>query len=338
MKRIICAICLALCAFLGGWNTQKLSQSPIENIEAGTKTVLDSSTEAGKEAVSDADELWQLNALDIFNFSYQSEKTNGGYALSNEDLADLNYNTDFVFDLSDLKYDVVKALVKEIYIKNHYTSYEFYEHIMEVDDAMHQETGVEDFNVIFNSNQYWFIYYCQGKAYASFDDTGILSRARSAEALSRPGEDVLYGFPFKNSSLWMVICTKGIDRDYLVCRIGNPADKSILLEYPQDLSDSWKYFTFTTGYNRSEDKPQNGDVMFKQSLAYGGDEFIYTISEEEVYEDGRNNTNVSFLTSNIKTGEVKKYEGKGEISDTVGTFDNRLSEMEKLKTIQEVLQ
>lgn len=328
MSKLIYLSGLAVIVFCGGmFNLKDSIANPVTEVSTETKT--ETST------AENVDETWRSLAMEQFEFSYQNEKDDGGYAISENELPLWSDSSvAFKFDTADLKYGVVKALVKEIYIKNDYTSYQLYKHILKEDAAMHQETGVEVFIVQFDLDQYWLITYCQGKAYAYYDDEGVIVRERQAEALTIPGEAVLYGFPFKNSSLWMVVCTKGVDKDYLVCRIGNPADKSILLEYPQDLNNSWEHFTFTLGHSNSKE-PQNGEVMFKQSLAYEGETSIYTILEEDVYKDGTYDPEVSFLVSNKTTGAEKRYEGKGEMSDTVGVLGNNFFENEKLKIIEE---
>lgn len=347
MNRPIFLIVLVVAVSLGGCNKAEVLQSSIAveeesqqdtlknpNIKSDEKVITITSTEEITEAnaetsmraTEETEDDWKANHVEIFNDSYQMEKNNGGYAISNEEVTDLAGGTDFVFDLSDLEYDVVKALVKIIYDKNHYSSYEFYEHSMEVDMAMHQETGIEYFDVLFDSTHYWMIYYCQGKAYALYDDTGLIARARSAKALSNPGETVLFGFPIKESEEWVVICMEESNRDYLVCRMGNPKDKSITLEYPQDKSDSWDHFTLKKGLWTSKEKPKNGEIYYNESLIYEDEIVIYTIFEESTRKDGGSETALSLKMENKQTGEVKIYEGMGEMSETVGALDNHISD------------
>lgn len=94
MKGIICVLSLTLLTLLGDYNIQKVEQTPITNIEAGTKTTLDVNTKAGEEVADDKAEAWRVNAMETFHNMYQSEENGGGYALSNEELADSNNNTD----------------------------------------------------------------------------------------------------------------------------------------------------------------------------------------------------------------------------------------------------
>lgn len=347
MNRLIFLIVLIVSVSLGGCNKAEVLQSStaveeegqpdtlknpnIKSDEKGmtitsTEEITEANAETGMRATEETEDNWKANHVEIFNDSYQMEKHNGGYAISNEEVTDLAGGTDFVFDLSDLEYDVVKALVKIIYDKNHYSSYEFYEHSMEVDMAMHQETGIEYFDVLFDSTHYWMIYYCQGKAYALYDDTGLIARARRAKALSNPGETVLFGFPIKESEEWVVICMEESNRDYLVCRMGNPKDKSITLEYPQDKSDSWDHFTLKKGLWTSKEKPKNGEIYYNESLIYEDETVIYTIFEESTRKDGGSETALSLKMGNKLTGEVKIYEGMGEMSETVGALDNHISD------------
>lgn len=66
-----------------------------------TEEITEANAETSMRATEETVEDWKANHMEIFSDSYQREKYNGGYAISNEEVTDLAGSTDFVFDLSD---------------------------------------------------------------------------------------------------------------------------------------------------------------------------------------------------------------------------------------------
>ena len=339
MRKHIYALGVITVIFSGGCSNQNAFQTSVATVGDNhqrnilnyqeLETSVDVIVDTYAEVVAEGD--WYTESVAVSSLGYQWEGEQTGYAISDEELPDSGGDLDFGFYLSDLRYDVVKALVKKIFHENHYTSYEFYKYSKENDGTwQYPETDLEYFVVVYDSNYYWLINYCQGKAYALHDDAGLYARERSAKALSLPGEEVLFGFPLKDSSEWVVICGEESNRNYLACRMGIPQDKNISLEYSQNKSDSvednLKSFTYKFGTNESKKEPKDGDILYKDSLIYEDETFIYTILEEGIYQERGTKIELSLQVENKQTGNLKYYEGKGELSETTGSFGRRIYE------------
>lgn len=326
---VIAVFCLGGCSNL---NAPQMSAATVVDIQQQDflkKQNIEASADTDVNETAEGD--WYTESVAASSSGTQCEREQTEYSISDEELSGLADSLDFGFDLSDLRYDVVKALSKKIFYENHYTTYEFYKYSKEEDVTwLDPAADVEYFVVIYDLDQFWLIEYCQGKADASYDDSRLFARARSAKALSLPGEEVLFGFPLKGSSEWVVICGEESTRDYLVCRIGNPQNKNITLEYSQNRSDSvedgLKSFTYMFGVNESKKEPKSGDIRYKDSLLYEDETFIYTILEEGIYQEGILKTELSLQVEDKQTGRLKNYDGKGDMSETTGSFGSRIYE------------
>ena len=123
-------------------------------------------------------------------------------------------------------------------------------------------------------------------------DTGLF--AQNQDPLRQPGETSIMSFELVNSSKYVSLCETNLEGSqgggYLVYRFGVPG--KVELQFPSDLSDSWKSFEYAY-YLRGGGAANDGQDLNYLSFTTNG--WKYTVYEEYRASDDSQRVGIRLL-------------------------------------------
>jgi hypothetical protein len=125
------------------------------------------------------------------------------------------------------------------------------------------------------------------------------------ENLCAANEEILFGFPVKDSKKRLTVCVEKNNQEYIVYRFGTK-DK-LELVYPDSVTDSWSGFVYSYYFRGGGTDNEGQDLNY---LTFDNNGFRYRIFQE--YTAASEETEVGILVTDLASGKETRITGVSE--------------------------